>query len=392
MHISEGQLKTYLDHELTPSELEKVRAHISGCAACQAELNTLAAQADRVGTHLTALAPSPSTAPRSVATASQRLQARLNKKEDQTMLQKIFARRYRPAWVAIGVILILAVALAFPPVQAIANSFLGLFRVQQFTVVQVNPANIPEQLGSSSQLEYMFTQDVSIQEGGEPQTVASVAEASELAGIPVRLPAGMNSKPKLEVQPGMQATFNVNMNHVQALLNEIGREDIQLPENLDGATVTVDVPQVVTAQYGECEFDLEEARASGYDPDNQEIPRLANCTTFIQALSPEISAPPGLDISKIGEAFLKIMGMSADEAAHFAQNIDWETTFVIPIPRYGSSYQDVPVDGVTGTLIIQDFKDQQDQYMLLWVKDGIVYALTGPGDGSAALRITRSLN
>jgi hypothetical protein len=326
-----------------------------------------------------------------VTTARQLLQERLLEKEDQTMFQKIFSRRYRPAWAVIGLILVLAVAMAFPPVQAIANSFLGLFRVQQFTVVQVNPGNLPEQLGSASQLEYMFTQDVDIQEGGEPIEVSSAAEASQLAGIPVRLPVGMNGEQKLSVVPGMHATFNVDMEHVQALLNEIGMADIQLPENLDGATVTVEVQEGVSAQYGECEFDPEEAHADGYDPDSPEIPRLSRCTTLVQTPSPVVSAPPGLDIAKVGEAFFQVMGMPAEEAAHFAQNIDWTTTFVIPIPRYGTSYQDVLIDDVTGTLILQDLDDHPDQYMLLWVKDDIVYALTGPGDRSTALRIANSL-
>jgi hypothetical protein len=108
--------------------------------------------------------------------------------------------------------------------------------------------------------------------------------------------------------------------------------------------------------------------------------------------SPTISAPPGLDVQKIGEAFLQIMGMSAEEAARFAQSVDWSTTLVIPIPRNGTSYQEVPVDGVTGTLIVQDMEGHEAQYLLIWVKDGILYSLAGSGNGSAALRIVNSLN
>jgi tRNA(Ile)-lysidine synthase TilS/MesJ len=49
----------------------------------------------------------------------------------------------------------------------------------------------------------------------------------------------------------------------------------------------------------------------------------------------------------------------------------------------------VSVDGVTGTLILQ--KDYVPKYMLLWVKEGIVYALSGPGDSSTALAIAASI-
>ncbi len=151
MHFEEGQLKAYLDHELAPPEKQAVKQHLETCPQCQQQVHSLVSQSQGVSQHLSALKPTPSLTPRPAA-ARQRLQARITEKESYTMRQKIFAPRYRPAWVALGVILVLAVALAFPPVQAIANSFLGLFRVQQFSVVQINPGNLPEQLGSSSQL------------------------------------------------------------------------------------------------------------------------------------------------------------------------------------------------------------------------------------------------
>jgi hypothetical protein len=106
-------------------------------------------------------------------------------------------------------------------------------------------------------------------------------------------------------------------------------------------------------------------------------------------IGPTISAPPDLDVAQIGESFLEIIGMSPQEAALFSQTVDWTTTLIIPIPRYSTTYQEVTVDGVTGTLILQ--KDYVPKYMLLWVKDGIVYSLSGPGDRSIALSIAATL-
>jgi hypothetical protein len=98
-----------------------------------------------------------------------------------------------------------------------------------------------------------------------------------------------------------------------------------------------------------------------------------------------------LDLSLIGQAYLQLLGMSQEQAAHFANNVDWTTTFVIPIPTGSAHYSDVVVDGVPGTLIEQDNQSPDPQYMLLWIKDGIVYALTGPGDANTALLIGNSL-
>lgn len=391
MHLEEGQLKAYLDQELAPREKQQVGEHLEECAQCQSQLQTLANRSKGISWHLSTIKPSPALSP-SPAEARRRLQARITEKERQTMLQKFFAPRYRPAWAALGLTLVLAVALAFPPVRAIANSFLGLFRVQQFSVVQINPGDLHEQLGASSQLEAMFTNNVHVEEKGEPQNVASAEEASQLAGIPVRLPPGMESPMDLRVMPGADISFDVDLQLTRALLAEIGRSDIQLPENLDGATVQVSMGSAVTAMYGECSFDLEEVDRQDYDPDNPRMPRLPQCTTFVQMPSPSISAPPGLDLQMIGEAFLQMLGMSEEEAAKFAQTVDWSTTLVIPIPRYGTTYQEVPVDGVTGTLIVQDAEDHANQYLLIWVKDGILYSLTGPGNGSSAVRIANSIN
>jgi len=101
--------------------------------------------------------------------------------------------------------------------------------------------------------------------------------------------------------------------------------------------------------------------------------------------------PPGLDVAGIGQAFLQVMGMTPEEAASFASNVDWTTTLVIPIPRYGTHYQDVQVDGVSGTLIQQGPTDYAGEYLLVWVKDGVLYALTGPGTADEALQIGNSL-
>ncbi len=307
------------------------------------------------------------------------------------MFQRIFGRPYRAAWIAAALLLVLAGSLVFPPVQAIANSFLGLFRVQKIAVVQINPANLPEQLGSSTQLENLFAQNVKMQSEGEVRDAASAEEASQMAGMAVRLPAGLEGERTLKVQPQASISFSVDSAQIRLVLDEIGRSDIDIPAGVDGSVVDLQVPASVAAMYGKCAIDDGEARRNVYDPDPQSIPFLPECTTLVQMPGPTISAPPGLDVAAIGEAFLQLLGLTPEEAASFARNVDWTTTFIVPIPRYGTSYQDVSVDGVTGTLIEQSMDDHARQYMLLWVKDGILYTLTGPGDAEDALRIAATL-
>jgi hypothetical protein len=307
------------------------------------------------------------------------------------MLKRIFTRPYRPAWAALAVVALLAIALAFPPVQAIANSFLGLFRVQQVQVVQINPGNLPQQLGSSAQLELMFAEDVQVEGGGEPYAVDSAEQASAEAGIPIRLPAKAEEAPALKVQPGGQAVLTVDQQRLQAILNEIGRSDIQLPDGLDGAQVAVTIPTGVLAQYGNCEPDPRVFQEGNYDPDDAATSILSECTTLLQMPSPTIEAPEGLDVAAIGEAFLQVLGMSQEEAGIFSSNVDWSTTLVVPIPRYGTVYEEVSVDGAAGTFIGHNLENHSRQYMLLWIKGDLLHILTGPGLRTEALRLANSL-
>ena len=390
MHLHDGDIRSYQDQELEPADWQRVQKHLESCRRCQAKADQLLVESQQTRAKLTLLEAGMPHDRVSPAAASARLEARrsVSKKEYETMSNKWYSRVPRPVWAAVLVVVVLAVALAFAPVRAIANSFLGLFRVQQIQVVQVNPGNLPQQLGSSTQFESFLSEDVQYQDQGEAQDVASAAEASSLAGFSVRLPQDFQGAPLLSVQRGGSANVIVDVKRVRAVLAEIGRSDVEIPDQLDGAQISLQIPGGILAKYGECDYNVEKARKQGYDPDEQSIPHLPKCTTLIQMPSPTISAPPGLDVQKLGEAYLQVMGMSRAEAEDFARTIDWASTFVIPIPRYGTSYQQVPVDGVTGILIL---REEDNQYMLMWIKDGIVYALTGPGDVSTAFGIVGSM-
>ena len=234
-----------------------------------------------------------------------------------------------------------------------------------------------------------MSNNVKIDEQGKTKEVASADEASALAGFTVRLPSGVEGKQSFLVQPKTNLTFTVNLELVRGVLKDIDRTDIQLPENLDGAVVSMQIPASVIAQYGECSIPELPAQV---DPDNLPTvePKPDNCTSLVQIPSPEISAPGDIDLSQIGEAYLQVLGMSQEEAASFARSVDWTTTFVVPLPRYGADYQEVDVNGAPGTLVIGNH-GWTNYHMLLWIKDGVIYGLSGPGDKATALKIAQTI-
>jgi hypothetical protein len=386
MHLSDGELRSYYEQELVGPEGDRARSHLLVCERCRDRAEAVASRARTVGGALASLAPNQKENPPSKEIARARFEARRIDKEKATMFQKIFSRQYRPALIALVVIALLGASLTFPPVRAIANSFLGLFRVQTVTFVQFDPGEMQNALESSDQFQQLISDDVKVEELGKPEEVASAEEASSLAGIPVRFPTEIDGQPRLILHPGTRFSFEVDLPRLQALMAEIGQGDIELPAEIDGTTVTMELPSMVAASYGNCESRKE----TGEDPDEPYQDR-RDCTILIQMASPEISAPPGLDLARIGQAYLQLLGMTPEEAKQFSQTVDWTTTLIVPIPRYEAMSEDVTVDGVKGSLIWQWTDSASIRYVLIWVKDDIVYSLTGMATRARALQIANSL-
>jgi hypothetical protein len=203
----------------------------------------------------------------------------------------------------------------------------------------------------------------------------------------------------VQVNGEMAFQMTIDRDRMAALLDEVGRSDIQIPESANGALVAVHIPKTVVSSYGDCPV---RQRSLSSNPQSRaeamaarRMERLAsaqdvNCTYLIQAPSPTVSVPPNLDMAGIAEAALELVGMSPAEARSFCQTVDWSSTLVVPIPSNSSSYETVAVDGVEGTLITQTLSEG-NRYSLLWIKDGVIYSLAGHGGSSEALSLAASL-
>lgn len=388
MHPSEGKLQTWLDGELDAVQFEQIKAHLHECPACRQQVHDLQARAVRLHNRLASLNPLPSEAPPPALAARKRLQGRLTHKENPSMFQKLFAPRYRFAWAILALVLLLAVALTFQPVRALASSFLGLFRVEKVQVVEFNPANLPDDLSFVEQtFSEMLSEDLKIEGGGEPQVVASAAEASAKAGIPVRLPEAVVPE-ALSVQPSARVNATINLERIRAFIDAFEGVDIDLPDELDGAKIEADVPSSVTALFGNCTLP-QAVPSEAQDPDS--VSPSQDCIALVQLATPTVNTPPGLDVAAIGKAYLQMLGMSAADAERYSLEVNWASTLVVPVPP-NADYQAVNVDGVEGALI-QEADEASDYsfYLLIWVKDGVMYAINGRGDAAAALQIANSL-
>jgi hypothetical protein len=377
MHLKTDLLRAFIDDELPASRAEQVEQHLTRCPACRSQYETLQTRARRVKIHMDAIAPGLTEEHRSPHLALSRFTSSTRKhnsrKENfQTMLTR------KPLWTALAVVAILAIALSITPVRAWASDLLSLFRVEKITVIQFDPkaarqANEGLSVNKDA-IQKILDKNLKVSEDGKLTEVATVEEAAAGAGFTPRIPSGFTDL-KLAYKPGMHASLTIDRPQMQEILDAVGA-DVQLPEAVDGKTVDVNVQATVAA-------------ADGCSPDASQADLPEGCTVLIQLPSPTVDAPEGLDIKKTGAAMLQLLGLSADEATRLSQRIDWTTTLLLPIPTDQSiQVSDLPVDGVSGTLLLAE---NQNMYTLLWVKDGMLYALRGQGGAEKAQAIASTM-
>jgi hypothetical protein len=286
--------------------------------------------------------------------------------------------RFAPAtelkrWLAAAAsIAVVGFAFTLPTVQAAAEAFLELFRVQQFTGVQFDPERLRTLESSGFDPEAIFGNVEPLTTPAEPISYATAAEAGAAAGIRVRTPAWLPTgyaPSGITASSEHAARITVNTAGLQALLDTLGLADAELPEGLDGQTATVRVPPMVTQSYANGDRNVH----------------------VIQAQSPEVSFPAGLDLSKLAYAGLRVLGMSRDEAYRMSVTIDWRSTLIVPVPARAAAYRPINVAGNEG-LLIEGFADE-DHYggILIWSAGGETFAVAGAVRGQELLEIAQTL-
>ncbi|MBN1249972.1 MAG: zf-HC2 domain-containing protein [Anaerolineae bacterium] len=413
-HLRSETLQAYVDAALSPADRERVAQHLGRCRRCAGTAAVLATRRRFVSSRLQILGTVSDDDARVDASASAIEPVMAVQRDEQRPISPALARlrlaayeesRYKeakmpwqtgrasrrvsPGWVAIAVVLVLVGSLALSPVRALAGRFLGLFRVQRIEVVEFSPAALFGEEGpdvAMRSLEKLMDEQVSIAVAGEPQAVDETTLRS-LSAFRVRLPAALSGEPHYTLQPGAEIAVNVDLSRIRALLDELGYADVTLPDSLDGAEVGVSLAPSAVAAYGDCERDPEMGSGAERPGDSD-----GDCTVLMQMLSPAVSAPDGLEVDKLGQAYLQLLGMSPEEAAGFSRQVDWTATLVIPLPRSEVAYEELTVDGVTGVLVRPTHNRlPSDEYLLMWVNEGIVYALTGAGPTMEALQVANSL-
>jgi hypothetical protein len=356
MKCDEGRLQVYLDGALPAAENAGVAAHLEVCASCREALERLRRQGALAAAQLQRLDPPAGQEPRRErALARFWQQARPAGRAPRPS----WAARWRPALIGLTVVAVVAILFSFAPVRQAAADFLGIFRVRKFAVIPVDPARLEHLSGFQDVVMAALGEPVVLREAGAPTAVADAAAAAALTGFPVRAPAylpGGAVPAGMAVESGPAVRVNVDRDKAQEVLNEVGLTDILLPD-VATFSVTADIAPVVSQAYTVGQ----------------------SMIVLLQSPSPAITLPDGLDLPQMGEALLRFLGMPEADARRLAQQIDWTGTLIIPLPTNLAQFREVAVDGVTGLVLeyTGDTHAGQPDKMLLWQRDGIVYALGG---------------
>lgn len=285
---------------------------------------------------------------------------------------------FRLPAVAIAAALVVALV-AITPMRSVASQFLTIFRVQDVTPITVSSLAQPvpdlSNLGDMSPSAHELRM--------QPTQVDSVGAASSQVGFtvqtPSQLPSGLGNPPSvIAVTNGHTVNFTFRVQKVRAWLDSTGHKDVSVPAKFDGATLTLHVPSAATLAYlpaGTSVADLQQAASSkvaGGKPDTSAINRLlnGNGVMVMEAKSPELDAT-GVSADELRDFMLSLPGIPEDTKAQLRAIGNWRNTLPIPAPP-GSDMHKVSVNGAPGVA-----GRSSNAQVVLWVKNGLVYAATG---------------
>ena len=307
------------------------------------------------------------------------------------MATGIFGKRWLPLRVAAIAAVFIAVWFSFPPTRRLAEKFYGSLRVQKVQAVNVNLSSFVGPNANSilqEMVSQMISDKVTVTANQEDQPATNAAAASQAAGFPVQLLGSRKDAPELAVGGKHAFDLTVDRARLQAIFKEAGRPDLELPESVDGATVAVTIPPIVRARYGDCPGRPSAAANIATPPPSSS--QYSNCVLLSEGPSPEVRAPSDLDLAKLTEIGLELVGMTPGQAQQFLQTVSWKSMLGMAVPRFMRSYEAVKVNGGPGTLLSVAGR-RGPSYTLIWAKNGMVYSLTGYGDSGSAVSLANSL-
>ena len=364
-HLTDGTLRRMVDD---PDVAREERAHLDGCAECEARFQVIADDARSIATMLAV-----PEARVDVASAFHRVATAPAATPRLGFRWPVAMPRSRPVAFAFAAVLVGVALLA----GVIARDF--SLNITPNTVTPV-PVTVADMQSLSQLADYgsvTWTKQPSL------QVVASASDAAAAAGG--LQPPTVNNLPKdvpttvtyVAMSQGV-AVFTFDASKAAAAAAQQGKTLPALPSGMDGAQLTVTVGPAVGEVFG----NLKQPSGSG-TPDVASLPRLVvGLSSAPTATSTQVS------VKQMEDYLLSLPGVSDQLKAAIKAIGDPSTTLPIPIPVQYATSKTVTVQGVQGVALGDNTGVGS---AVIWVKNHVVYAVAGSVKQTDAIDIANNL-
>jgi len=368
-HLSDGTLRRIYDEPLALTAADQ--AHFDECPDCKPRFNAIANDARAT----TALLRVPAFEPQARAALSG-VQARITREETARPPRRYerwldrSSPRWRPMAGPAMAVLLAAVLVAALGVSGVAQSLVRIFEPSRVTVVQVSPSDFAQ---SGTLLDY--GQVKWLPEPPKLQQLTDAAAAHTQSGLPVLMPAslpnGVTGPASYGVVSHATGSLTFDAARLQASASKAGVHVAAMPSGIDGSTLVVNGGPALIEVWG-----------LGSTPETMSVPTLVIAQTRVPTVD-----STGASRAQLEDYLLSQPGVPPELAAQVRAIKDPSTTLPIPIPKGLATTESVQVNGTPGVLIKAVLGAG-----VVWVENGVIYAVGGQLTPDQVLAIATSLH
>jgi hypothetical protein len=368
-HLSDGTLRRIYDEPLALTAADQ--AHYDGCADCRARFESIANTARATTTLLSVpgFAPEPAGALNSLRARIRTEEAARPPRWYERWLNQA-SPRWRPMATPAVAVLLAATLLTGLAVTGVAQSLIRIFEPQSLAAVQVSPSDFA---GRNVQLDY--GQVEWLPAAPELRHVSDPTAAQSQSGLPIltpaSLPKGVSGPVSFGVASHATGSLTFDAERLRASAATKGVKVNPMPPSINGSTLVVNAGPALIEVWGL-------SASSG----QAQVPTLVIAQTRVPTVD-----STGATTSQLEDYLLSQPGVPPDLAAQIRAIKDPSTTLPIPIPKGLATTEPVQVNGTSGLLIKAALGAG-----VVWVKNGVIYAVGGQLTTDQVLAIATSFH
>ncbi|GEC92258.1 anti-sigma factor family protein [Brevibacillus brevis] len=369
-----GFVQAFLDGECSSKESEQFLLHLEYCGTCRTQLDELSALDSWTREKMEHAFSETNDVNVNTEVAWQRFSQTIEKptnayaQDRQAITNRATIRRswsqmnkQTKRWVTgASAAAVLAVSLSFPQVQAAANDFLSIFRMDKVEFVKVTQEDMQEleqwiANGNWGETELpgigKIWMDKNDQEKLEERSYYyNNKESAEKAGVKLpQLPKDATVD-SVNIQSPFTMHMEIDADRANKLLAQL-QVEARFDEKLSGKRFSLKIPQMQQV------WMIVGKENIGY--------------SVIDA--PELSAPEGVDLAQLRETLLALPFIPDQVKKQMISIEDWQHTLPVPYMADGESkMKEVKVNGHNGMLITGKYNSH-----LMWQQDGQIHMLEG---------------